>query len=42
MKNKAIFAGSFDPISLAHIGIFKKSESLFSKILFSVSLKNIG
>ena len=41
MKNKAIFAGSFDPISLAHIDILKKSESLFSKVYLCVS-KNIA
>lgn len=37
MKDKAIFAGSFDPISLAHIDILKKSENLFSKVYLCVS-----
>ena len=35
MKN-AIFPGSFDPFTLGHLDIVKKSEKIFDKIIIGI------
>ena len=33
---KAIFPGSFDPFTLGHLDIVKKSEKIFDKIIIGI------
>tara|TARA_B100001758_G_C18366004_1_gene588518 strand:+ start:973 stop:1443 length:471 start_codon:yes stop_codon:yes gene_type:complete len=36
----AVFPGSFDPITLGHLNIIKKSEKLFDKIIIAIGQNN--
>lgn len=36
MYNKAIYAGSFDPITNGHIDIIRRAEKLFDKLIIAV------
>ncbi|MCK4495885.1 MAG: adenylyltransferase/cytidyltransferase family protein, partial [Candidatus Aminicenantes bacterium] len=36
MKNKAVYPGSFDPITNGHVDIIKRGLEIFDKILISV------
>lgn len=40
MKRIAVFPGSFDPITLGHVSIVKRSLSLFDKIIISVGVNS--
>lgn len=37
MSNKAIYPGSFDPITLGHLDIVKRASSLFDHVLVAVA-----
>ena len=36
MKKKAIFPGSFDPITIGHIEIVEKSLKIFDEIIIAI------
>jgi pantetheine-phosphate adenylyltransferase len=36
MKNKAIYAGSFDPITFGHIDIIERGSKLFSELIIGI------
>ena len=39
MKNKtAVFAGSFDPITLGHIGVIESGLKLFDEIIVAIGI----
>ena len=37
MKNKAIYPGTFDPITYGHIDILKKATNIFEKVILAVA-----
>lgn len=37
MKNTAIYAGTFDPITLGHLDILKRAAALFDRIIIAVA-----
>jgi pantetheine-phosphate adenylyltransferase len=37
MKNKAIYPGTFDPITLGHVNIAEKAASLFDEVIVGVA-----
>ena len=40
MKKKAIFPGSFDPITIGHIEIVEKSLKIFDEIIIAIGTNN--
>ena len=40
MKKIALFPGSFDPITVAHIDILKRALPLFDEVVVGIGLNN--
>ena len=38
--NRAIFPGSFDPITLGHVDIIKRATSIFDEIIVGIGINN--
>jgi pantetheine-phosphate adenylyltransferase len=38
MKRKAVFPGSFDPITLGHYDIIKRGVSLFDEVIVAIGI----